>query len=653
MQRAIIWVDTVAVPEEPGAASGDPPAVFGLLLDLACALASQGGGRVQVLSIIEAGPDESLSTAALAAQGRRQGIAAWNRAWIATYDAAHGGTGPPLPDIQTAVSVAAAGGVWAELGVAGRGVAGDLLLAASTPNAPINGLLILQHDLPCDSAVVRPPSGETAAGMAGGVPLAAARLLVPARGGPHASLALRLGGALVAGRGATLTLLHVLQQDLPERQRAREERPFRALLAGAGLPADSGQVWAVGRSVGETILQQAGDYGLLLLGAPTGGTSDEFRLGRVAAAVMRHAEAAVVIMRTAAAAEPAIQALLQAPGGAVALAPETLSLVVDKWFAENTFHSDEYADLAALVELKRQRGVTISLGLPTLNEEATIGEIIRVLKTALMDEVPLLDEIVVVDSRSSDRTVEIARALGVPVVVHQDVLPEAGPPLRGKGEALWKSLHVLKGDLIAWVDTDIANMHPRFVYGLLGPLLHEPRIAYVKGYYHRPLRVGDILQHEGGGRVTELTVRPLFNLFFPLLSGLVQPLAGEYAGRREVLERLPFFSGYGVETGLLIDLLEEYGLSAIGQVSLGERVHRNQSLSNLSLMAFALVQVILSRMEEHARVQFIQDVNRSMKLIRFAPGQLALEVREVGDQERPPIRTLPAYRKARARGRLP
>ncbi len=654
MQKVIVWVDTVAVPEEPGAVISDLPASWGLLLDLACALANQAGGRVQVLSIIEAGPDESLSTVALAAQGRRQGIAAWNRAWLAAYEAVHSGSGLPMPDIQVVVSVAAAGGVWPELGIACRGAAGDLLLAAALiPTAPINGLLILQHDLPCDSALIRPPTGGEAARMSGGAPLDVARVLVPARGGPHAGLALRLAGALVAGRGATLTLLHVLQQDLPERQRTREERPFRALLAGAGLPADTGQVWAVGRSVGETILQQAGGYRLLLLGAPTGSTSDELRLGRVAAAVLRHAEAAVVIVRTAAAAEPAIQALLQAHGGGdTALAPEALSLVVDKWFAENTFHSDEYADLAALVELKRQRGVTISLGLPTLNEEATIGEIIRVLRTALMDEVPLLDEIVVIDSQSQDRTVEIARALGVPVVVHQELLPEAGPALRGKGEALWKSLHVLKGDLIAWVDTDIANMHPRFVYGLLGPLLHEPRIAYVKGYYHRPLLVGDILQHEGGGRVTELTVRPLFNLFFPLLSGLVQPLAGEYAGRREVLERLPFFSGYGVETGLLIDLLEEYGLSAIGQVSLGERVHRNQSLSNLSLMAFALVQVILSRMEEHARVQFIQDVNRSMKLIRFAPGQLALEVREVGDQERPPIRTIPAYRKARARERL-
>src|SRR5207244_11437411 len=207
----------------------------------------------------------------------------------------------------------------------------------------------------------------------------------------------------------------------------------------------------------------------------------------------------------------------------------------------------------------------------------TRSEIIRTLRASLMKEVPLLDEMVLIDSASTDCTREVAADLGVPVYIHQQILPEAGEPHEGKGEALWKSLYVLKGDLIAWVDTDVANMHPKFVYGLIGPLLREPRIGYVKGYYHRPLRTSKGMQHEGGGRVTELTVRPLLNLFFPLLSGLVQPLAGEYAGRREVLEQLPFFSGYGVETGLLIDLLEHYGLSTIGQVNLEKRIHRNRS----------------------------------------------------------------------------
>jgi glucosyl-3-phosphoglycerate synthase len=317
---------------------------------------------------------------------------------------------------------------------------------------------------------------------------------------------------------------------------------------------------------------------------------------------------------------------------------------VDKWFAENTFHADEFSDLGRLVDIKRKSGVAISLGLPTLNEESTIGPIIRVLKAALVDDVPLLDEIVVIDSQSTDRTREIACEMGIPVHIHQEVLPEAGPPLRGKGEALWKSLHVLKGDIIAWVDTDVENMHPAFVYGLVGPLLREPRIGYMKGYYHRPIDTGGGLQHEGGGRVTELTVRPMLNLFFPLLSGLVQPLAGEYGGRREVLEQLPFFSGYGVETGLLIDLLERFGLSSIGQVNLERRVHRNRSLADLSLTAFAIVQVVLTRLEERARIHLLEEVNTSMKLIRFEQDHLSLEVRRARDSERPPIATIPAYR---------
>ncbi len=660
MANTLLLIDSVAPLTATADETAAPPAAFRLLLNLAAAIAAGTNANVRVLSVIEVPADESLSTSALAAQERRRQIAAWNRvvadrlrADLAAAGLAAAEAGDPLPDIQPVVSVAASGQYWAEVATVAEQEAGSLLVAGyGVPGATIDGGALLQHPVPCDAALLRPPSRPDAGPEDAGPNLIRPRILLPARGGPHASLAVALASTLVTERGGELDLLHVLQQDLPERQRVREERPFAALLEQAGLPPDTRQRWAVGRSIATTILQQAGGYDLLLLGAPVMRPGAEFNFGSITSSILEDAQAMVVVVKTAAPAEPAIRALRQGRAQAHELAPETLPLVVDKWFAENTFNSEEFADLQQLVHLKRQRGVTISLGLPTLNEEATIGEVITVLKTALVDEVPLLDEIVVIDSNSSDRTREIAQELGVPVVIHQEVLPEAGPPLHGKGEALWKSLYVLKGDLIAWVDTDVSNMHPRFVYGLLGPLLREPRIAYVKGYYHRPIKVGDTLQHEGGGRVTELTVRPLFNLFFPLLSGLVQPLAGEYAGRREVLERLPFFSGYGVETGLLIDLLEEYGLSSIGQVSLGERVHRNQSLANLSLMAFALVQVIVSRLEEQSRVHLMQDVNRTMKLIRFAPGQLSLELREVRDVERPPIRTIPTYRRARARSRV-
>jgi glucosyl-3-phosphoglycerate synthase len=263
------------------------------------------------------------------------------------------------------------------------------------------------------------------------------------------------------------------------------------------------------------------------------------------------------------------------------------------------------------------------------------------MKEHLQERHPLLDELVVIDSRSRDRTVAIAHSLGVKVHVHQDVLPHLGA-YHGKGEALWKSLSVVRGDIIAWIDTDIANIHPKFVYGLLGPLLREPRIGYVKGFYKRPLRVGGILEESSGGRVTELMARPLLNLFYPLLSGLVQPLAGEYAGRREVLEQVPFSTGYGVEIGLLIDILECFGLNAIGQVDLEQRVHRNQSLSALGRMSFAILQTVIQRLERRENLELLAGLDRSMKAIIQERDRLHLDVRHVEEHERPAMATIRA-----------
>lgn len=324
---------------------------------------------------------------------------------------------------------------------------------------------------------------------------------------------------------------------------------------------------------------------------------------------------------------------------------DDISTRVDRWFAENTFNSEEFADLEALMTLKEEQGVTVSIGLPALNEEETVGSVIDTLKTAFMDTIPLVDEIVLIDSDSTDNTVEIAQDAGIPVYKHPDILRDEVGTVRGKGEALWKSLYVLKGDIIAWVDTDIKNIHPRFIYGLIGPLLKHPHIQYVKGYYHRPILVGDQLQAYGGGRVTELVARPLFNLFYPELSGVVQPLAGEYAGRRSALERVPFFSGYGVETGLLIDLHELFGLDAIAQTNLKERVHHNQPLVGLSKMSFAILQVFIQRLENRYAVQLLNHANRSMKLITQTPERFALDVNEIGDKERPPMLEVPAYQK--------
>jgi glucosyl-3-phosphoglycerate synthase len=263
-----------------------------------------------------------------------------------------------------------------------------------------------------------------------------------------------------------------------------------------------------------------------------------------------------------------------------------------------------------------------------------------------MEEIPLLDEIVLIDSGSVDYTREIASDLGIPVYIHQEILPQHGSYV-GKGEALWKSLHVLTGDIIAWVDTDIKNIHPRFVYGILGPLLRDPEIQYVKGFYRRPLREGDKLVAGGGGRVTELTARPFINLFYPELSGLIQPLSGEYAGRRSALERMPFFTGYGVETGLLIDILNDYGLRGIAQVDLLERIHHNQPLPSLSKMSFAIMQVVFSRLEQRHNIRLLDEANLTMNLVRYGPRRYFLETVEIREHERKPAVRLREYREKR------
>jgi len=172
-------------------------------------------------------------------------------------------------------------------------------------------------------------------------------------------------------------------------------------------------------------------------------------------------------------------------------------------------------------------------------------------------------------------------------------------------------------------------------------------VQYVKGFYRRPLRQGDKLVAGGGGRVTELTARPFINLFYPELSGLIQPLSGEYAGRRETLEKLPFFTGYGVETGLLIDILNKIGLNAIAQVDLQERVHHNQLLGSLSKMSFAIIQVVMSRLEERHHINLLEDANLTMNLIRYGPNRYYLETEQIQERERPPMLSIPEYRQIR------
>jgi glucosyl-3-phosphoglycerate synthase len=450
-------------------------------------------------------------------------------------------------------------------------------------------------------------------------------------------VALQVALAVADATDAGVTLLHAA----PERVRDLADdflREFRPLLRG--LDRLRREVRVI-REVVPTIVEEAPGHQVIVLGATEPVAGRRSRLGPVARGVAAGTEQVVIVVK--AAPEPPTPPPRHWEPVAPAVSTP-LSVLVDKWFAENTFHSREFADLERLVAMKEAQGLTISLGLPALNEEETVGNVIQTIQKALVEEVPLLDEMVLIDSGSVDSTREIAADLGIPVVIHQEVLPQYGA-YHGKGEALWKSLYILKGDIIAWVDTDIANIHPRFVYGILGPLLREPRIQYVKGFYRRPLRRGEKIIAGGGGRVTELTARPLINLFFPELSGLIQPLAGEYAGRRGALEQVPFFTGYGVETGLLIDILGAFGLQAVAQVDLLKRIHHNQPLSSLSKMSFAIIQVAIRRLEDRLQVHLMEEVNKTMNLIRYEPQRFHLEAEEIRERERPPMVTLPEYRR--------
>ncbi len=319
----------------------------------------------------------------------------------------------------------------------------------------------------------------------------------------------------------------------------------------------------------------------------------------------------------------------------------------DEWINLRSFSHQQFNNAQELLSLKEVQGYTISLCLPALNEAETIGKIISTFKKELQEKVPLLDEIILIDSGSTDGTQEIARRKGVPVFQSSEILPEMGN-YRGKGENLWKSLFVSKGDIIVWLDTDIKNIHPRFVLGLLGPLLYQREVCFVKGYYRRPLQVGRKLAPTGGGRVTEILVKPFFNLLFPELALFNQPLSGEYAGRRELLERVPFFTGYGVETGLLIDIEQRFGLSCMAQVDLDVRIHRNQDLQALRRMAFGILRVLLTRAEQQGKILLMNEIeNQLISVFKDEFQQFRIEINEINEIERPPMITISRYQKRR------
>jgi len=315
------------------------------------------------------------------------------------------------------------------------------------------------------------------------------------------------------------------------------------------------------------------------------------------------------------------------------------------WLKSNTFHHREFADLEALCRAKEKSGLKVSLCIPTLNEEKTIGKEIVVLKNALMDNYPLLDEFAVIDSGSTDSTAEICRSCGVDFYHSGEILPSHGFK-RGKGENLWKAVYQLNGDIICYVDADITNIHPRFVYALVAPLIHQPSIHYVKSFYERPIvQSGGDIRSTGGGRVTEILVRPLFSLFYPELTQFFQPLSGEYAVRRDVLEQIPFPVGYGVETSHLLDVYNKWGMEAFAQVDLDKRIHRNQSTAALGRMSFGILQAFISRLQTQGKITTSAELFNIYRGLEITGPHYQEVTAEIVEEDRPPLLELPEYLK--------
>jgi glucosyl-3-phosphoglycerate synthase len=301
-----------------------------------------------------------------------------------------------------------------------------------------------------------------------------------------------------------------------------------------------------------------------------------------------------------------------------------------RWHDERTLHHGDFTP----ERLAAERSASVSVCVPAREEAATVGAIVADLVE--LRAAGVIDQVLVVDADSRDGTPEIAQEAGAQVCQERDLLPQFGP-LLGKGDAMWRALSVIEGDVVCYLDADSGGFGPHYACGLIGPLLQgDPAIKFVKAFYRRPFKVGEVALPEGGGRVTELTARPLLNLFYPQLAGIRQPLAGEFAAHRSLLERLPFSTGYAVEIALLIDAWREVGLEGMAQVDIEMRQNRHQPLGELTPMAYAVLRAVASRLERDRR---LGDLDGGVSAL-LLPRDGGLDERDLELVERPPFGSL-------------
>jgi len=317
-----------------------------------------------------------------------------------------------------------------------------------------------------------------------------------------------------------------------------------------------------------------------------------------------------------------------------------------EWFKHRSFDYRQFSDLEALGRRKRELGLTVSAVLPCRNVADTVGGILDAIHgvNERSGGNALVDQILAVDADSADGTAEVAAARGAEVYSENELMSNHGGA-HGKGDAMWRSLSVARGDLVMYIDADTRDFKPQLVYGILGPILEMPKVRFVKAAYRRPFKSHETVEQDGGGRVTELTTKPLFNLFYPELAGFVQPLAGEFVADRELFSSIPFLTGYAVETGIMIDVLRSVGLDAMAQVDLGTRQNRHQPLRDLSRMSYSVLRAVARRLRQEGRLNQARDPSLPDSLFQFSDYLHAvatpegLQLQEYVEElvERPPI----------------